>query len=63
VKPVELEQAIEQQKRLAEVIDTGRLVVKTAALEEAIEGWTPSELRRVQSMHSAIIVASEVGCP
>jgi excisionase family DNA binding protein len=61
VKPVELEQAIEQQKRLAEVIDTSQLVVKTAALEEAIEEWTPSELRRVQSMHSAIILASESG--
>ena len=61
VKPVELEQAIEQQKRLTEVIDTRRLVVKTAALEEAIEEWTPSELRRVQSMHSAIILASESG--
>ena len=61
VKPVELEQAIEQQKRLAEVIDTGQLVVKTAALEEAIEEWPPSELRRVQSVHSAIILASESG--
>ena len=61
VKPVELEQAIEQQKRLTEVIDTSQLVVKTAALEEAIEEWTPSELRRVQSMHSAIILASESG--
>ncbi len=61
MKPVELEQALEQQKRLAEVIDTSRLVVKTAALEEAIEEWTPSELRRVQSMHSAIILASESG--
>jgi excisionase family DNA binding protein len=61
VKPVELEQAIEQQKRLAEVIDTGQLVAKTAALEEAIEEWPPSELRRVQSVHSAIILASESG--
>ncbi|MDQ3285275.1 MAG: hypothetical protein M3P92_06170 [Actinomycetota bacterium] len=61
VKPVELEQAIEQQKRLAEVVDTSRLVVKTGALEEAIDEWTPSELRQVQSAHSAIILASEGG--
>ena len=61
VRPIELEQAVEQQKRLAEVIDTSRLVVKTAALEEAIGEWTPSELRQVQSMHSAIILASEGG--
>ena len=59
VKPVELEQAIEQQKRLAEVIDIRRLVVKTAALEEAIDEWTPSKLRQVQSAHSALILASE----
>jgi len=61
VKPVELEQAIEQQKRLAEVIDIRRLVVKTAALEEAIDEWTPSKLRQVQSAHSALILASEGG--
>ena len=59
VKPVELEQAIEQQKRLTEVIDTRQLVVKTAAIEEAIDQWSASKLRRVQSMHSAIILASE----
>jgi hypothetical protein len=61
VKPVELEQAIEQQKRLAEVIDTRQLVVKTAAIEDAIDEWAPSELRRVQSAHSALILASEGG--
>jgi hypothetical protein len=36
-------------------------VVKTAALEEAIDEWTPSELRRVQSAHAAIVLASEGG--
>jgi excisionase family DNA binding protein len=61
VRPVELEKAIEQQKGFAEVIGTRRLVVKTAALEEAIDEWTPSELRKVQSAHSAIILASEGG--
>src|SRR5215204_5950782 len=59
VMPVELEQAIEQQKRLTEAIGARQLVVKTAALEEAIEEWPPSQLRRVQSAHSAIILASE----
>jgi hypothetical protein len=34
-------------------------VVKTAAIEEAIDEWRASQLRRVQSMHSAIILASE----
>jgi hypothetical protein len=59
VRPVELETAIEQQKRLTELVDASQLVVKTAAIEEAIEEWSASKLRRVQSTHSAIIVASE----
>jgi excisionase family DNA binding protein len=61
VKPVDLETALEQQKGLTELVDARQLVVKTAALEEAIEDWTPSTFRRVQSAHSAIIVASESG--
>ncbi len=61
VKQVDLETALEQQKRLTEIVDARQLVVKTAALEEAIDDWTPSELRRVQSAHAAIILASEGG--
>jgi excisionase family DNA binding protein len=59
VKPVGLDTAMEQQKQLSELVDARRLVVKTAAIEEAIEEWTASQLRRVQSMHSAMILASE----
>src|SRR5215217_4097426 len=40
VRPVELETALEQQKRLTELVGTRHLVVKTAAIEEAIEEWT-----------------------
>jgi excisionase family DNA binding protein len=61
VKPVELETALEGQQRLTELVDTRHLVVKTAAIEEAIEEWPASALRRVQSSHSAIILASEGG--
>src|SRR5215217_3900106 len=61
VRPVELQTALEQQKRLTELVDASQLVVKTAAIEEAIDEWMPSELRRVQSAHSAIILASEEG--
>jgi excisionase family DNA binding protein len=61
VKPVDLDTALEQQKGLTELIDARQLVVKTAALEEAIDEWPTSELRRVQSAHSAIILASEGG--
>jgi excisionase family DNA binding protein len=61
VKQVDLQTAFEQQKRLTELVDTRQLVVKTAALEEAIDEWPSSMLRRVQSSHSAIILAFEDG--
>jgi excisionase family DNA binding protein len=59
VKPLDLETALEQQRQLGELVDARRLVVKTAAIEDAIEEWTASELRRVRSMHSAMILASD----
>src|ERR687890_1456118 len=59
VRPVELQTALEQQKRLIALVDASQLVVKTAAIEEAIDHWSASKLRRVQSTHSAIILASE----
>src|SRR5215218_6089790 len=58
VKPFQFETALEQ-RQLSELVDASQLVVKTAALEEAIEEWTAAQLRRVQSMHSAMILASE----
>jgi excisionase family DNA binding protein len=62
VKPVELNTALEQQKRLTKLVDdASQLVVKTAAIEEALDEWPASELRWVQSAHSAIILASEDG--
>jgi len=61
VKPVELETALEKQKQLTELVGERHLVVKTAAIEEALEQWSASQLRRVQSTHSAIIIASEEG--
>jgi excisionase family DNA binding protein len=59
VKPLGLDTALEQQRQLSELVDARQLVVKTAAIEEAIEEWTASELRRVRSVHSAMILASE----
>jgi hypothetical protein len=58
---VDLETALEQQGKLNKLVDSSQLVVKTAAVENAIEGWTPSHLRRAQSAHSAMILASEGG--
>src|ERR687896_369768 len=59
VKPLELETALEQQRQLSELVEARRLVVKTAAIEEAIDEWRASQLRRVRSVHSALILASE----
>ena len=58
---VDLQTALEQQQRLTELVDAEQLVVKTAALEEAIEEWSAMELRRAQSSHSATILATESG--
>jgi hypothetical protein len=58
---VDLETALEQQERLNELVDSNLLVVKTGAVEDAIDEWTPSHLRRAQSPHSALILASEGG--
>lgn len=62
VVPVELETALEQQEKLSELVGSGQqLVVKTAALEEAIDEWSPANLRRAQSSYSGTIMASENG--
>lgn len=58
---VDLDTALEQQGRLAGLVDANQLVVKTATLEEAIGGWSPSALRRAQSLHSGTILASKGG--
>jgi hypothetical protein len=58
---VDLETALEQQSKLNELVSSSQLVVKTAAVEDAIEEWTPSHLRRAQSAHSAMSLASEGG--
>ena len=58
---VDLETALEQQERLTEIVGARQLVVKTAALAEAIDEWSARELRRAQSLHAATILASESG--
>jgi excisionase family DNA binding protein len=61
VRQVDPDTALEQQARLTEIVEAGQLVVKTAAIDEAIEEWPASALRRAQSSHSATILASESG--
>ena len=59
VVDVDLDTALEQQEKLTELVDARQLVVKTATIEEAIEGWSPARLRQAQSLHSGVILASE----
>jgi excisionase family DNA binding protein len=61
VRQVDPETALKQQERLTELVDARHLVVKTAALDEAIEEWSAAVLRRAQAAHSATIMASEGG--
>ena len=61
VLQVDLETALEQQKRLTDLVGARQLVVKTAALEAAIGEWSSSALRRAQSSHSGTILAYESG--
>lgn len=58
---VDLDTALEQQGKLTKLVDTRQLVVKTAALEEVVDEWPSSVLRRAQSSHSGTIFASENG--
>ena len=59
VRPTDLDTVLKQQQRLSDLLDTRHLVIKTVAIEDAIDHWPGSSLRRVQSTHSVIILASE----
>ena len=59
-RQVSLEKALEQQAKISD-ITSRRLVVKTAALEEAIDSWPPAILRRAQVVHSGQIWLSDAG--
>ena len=61
VLDVDLDTVMEQQNKLSKLVDAQQLVVKTAALEEAIEGWSSSALVRAQSSHSGTILATAGG--
>jgi len=61
VRQIDPDTALEQQNRLIELVDTEQLVVKTAAIAEAIDEWSAAALRRAQSSHSATILISANG--
>lgn len=58
---VDLRTALEQQDRLAQLVDARQLVVKTAAIEGVIAEWSSVEFREAQSKHSGTILVSESG--
>lgn len=57
----DLETTLRQQQALTKAVNSGRMVVKTALLEEIVTGWPPNKLRRVQALHSGTIWLSEDG--
>jgi hypothetical protein len=59
VSRVDPETALEQQRELSELVEGGRLVAKTAVLEETVDGWPGSVLARAQRGHSATVLASD----
>jgi excisionase family DNA binding protein len=59
VRQIDSDTALEQQEKLTELVDAEQLVVKTAAIAEAIDEWPAADLRRAQTSHSATILASE----
>src|SRR5919112_1749080 len=61
VRPIAPETALEQQKRLTELVDASQLVVKTAAIEEALHEWTASQLRRGEGKASGVVVGPRGG--
>ena len=61
VERVDLETVLEQQERLTELVSARQLVVKTAALEGAIDEWSSAAFRRAQSSHFGTILARNSG--
>jgi len=58
---VDLDTAMEQQETLSMLVDAEHFVVKTAVVEEVLDGWPPKTLLRAQTSHSGTIWASEKG--
>jgi excisionase family DNA binding protein len=60
-KQVDLDTALRQQEALTELIEAAQLVVKTALLEQAADGWPMARQREAQTLHSGTIWLSEAG--
>lgn len=56
-----VEEALEQQRALADVIQSTSLVVKTSVLEEVLDEWPPAAQRKAQALHSGTVWLSDAG--
>lgn len=61
MEDIDLGVALEQQEKLAEFVDSRQLVVKTAVMQEVIDGWPPEMRRYAQVLHSGVVWISEAG--
>ena len=59
VEQIGLEAAFKQQQALRQIVEEGRLVTKTAVLEEVIDQWPGKMVRRAQVLHGGTIWLSE----
>lgn len=60
-KRMDLEKAIDQQRRLTRLVEDSPLVVKTTVLEETLDEWPVGGERRAQLRHSSVILLSTEG--
>ena len=59
VDQIGLEAALKQQQALRQIGEEGRIVIKTAVLEEVIDEWPGKMVRRAQILHGGTIWLSE----
>ena len=58
---VDLKTAIGQQEEITRFVEGSSFVVKTTVLEESLDEWPGTDLRRAQVLHSATLWLSESG--
>ena len=58
---VDLETVMQQQEAIAAVVNTQRLVVKTALLQKITDEWQPMDQRRAWDLHTGVIWLNDRG--
>ena len=58
---VDLETVMQQQKAIAAVVSTQRLVVKTALLQKITDEWLAADQQRAWNLHTGVIWLNERG--